>query len=184
MKTVSIVIEMVHRYGIPWGNVFIDADGIGGPMIRRMEEQGYCPNRVYNGGSPFDDVHYARANAEMWAITASKIQSGEVILKDDPMLLSQLSSRKKKPRSDGKLELETKTEMKRRGVHSPDRADAVVMAIAGQRKCSLRIDNVIEDVTEGKVDPDQWKKEHFRRAQQEADKIRAERGELPGTYLP
>ena len=48
-------------------------------------------------------------------------------------LVAQLTSRRQKPRSDGRFQLESKEDMRRRGLPSSDRADAVVMALATTR---------------------------------------------------
>jgi phage terminase large subunit len=55
-----------------------------------------------------------------------KIERGEVILPDDPQLLAQLTTRQAFPNSKGQLVLESKEQMRARGLHSPDRADAVL----------------------------------------------------------
>jgi phage terminase large subunit len=48
-------------------------------------------------------------------------------LPDDDELISQLSTRKWRMTSKGKMILESKDDMKKRGLKSPDRADAFVL---------------------------------------------------------
>lgn len=57
-----------------------------------------------------------------------RIVNREIVLINDPTLISQLTSRKTSLDSRGRLKLETKEEMRNRGLKSPDRADAVVAA--------------------------------------------------------
>ena len=55
-----------------------------------------------------------------------KIERCEVILPDDPELFAQLTTRQAFPNSAGKIVLESKEQMRARGLPSPDRADAVL----------------------------------------------------------
>ncbi|WP_238353835.1 hypothetical protein [Paenibacillus sp. 23TSA30-6] len=48
-------------------------------------------------------------------------------LPDDDTLISQLATRKWRMTSKGKMILESKDDMKKRGLKSPDRADAFVL---------------------------------------------------------
>ena len=52
----------------------------------------------------------------------------EIILENDNDLVAQLSCRKYRLTSRGKVQLESKEEMKKRGIDSPDRADAVALS--------------------------------------------------------
>ena len=51
---------------------------------------------------------------------------------DDEVLSQQLTQRRCSASKNGKLNLESKSEMKARGLASPDRADAVVMAVGAK----------------------------------------------------
>jgi hypothetical protein len=55
-----------------------------------------------------------------------KIERSEVILPDDSQLLSQLTTRQAFPNSGGQFKLESKQQMRVRGLSSPDRADVVL----------------------------------------------------------
>ena len=81
-----------------------------------------------NGSAAIDKGHFANLAAESWWQVREELRQGQITLPDDPLLTAQLVGRKHKPRSDGKIILESKDEMKKRGLKSPDRADAVVLA--------------------------------------------------------
>ena len=67
------------------------------------------------------------------------IEKGEIRMIQDEALFSQLTTRRAKTNSKGKLMVEPKDEMRSRGLNSPDRADAVVGAMAcGTRFASSR----------------------------------------------
>ena len=51
-----------------------------------------------------------------------KIERCEIILPDDPELFAQLTTRQAFPNSAGKIVLESKEQMRARGLPSPDRA--------------------------------------------------------------
>jgi hypothetical protein len=130
MATVGRIIGITRQFGLRPENINVDADGMGSPVIDRLWEQGFKVNRIHNGGEPTDRERYFNYAAEAWANLAQKIERDEIILKADAKLIAQLTSRKLKPRSDGRLQLESKEEMRRRGLPSPDRAEAIVYALS------------------------------------------------------
>jgi len=99
-------------------------------MADALREAGWDINRVNFGGRARDYEAFVNRAAEMWYETARLIERQELILPDDEVLMAQLTSRRARANKAGKMELETKGEMKSRGLSSPDRADAVCMAVA------------------------------------------------------
>lgn len=124
----------------------IDDDGLGGGVTDRLREVnrqkglGYIIIPIKNGSKAKDSDHYYNKAAEMWDTlrelleeNLSKFLQGEpghIELPNDDILIKQLSSRKYKIDSKGRIELESKDEMKRRIGESPDRADAVIYSFA------------------------------------------------------
>lgn len=98
-----------------------------GGVTDRLHELNLRVNPVNNGSKAHDD-HYVNLGAEAWWGVRDRLATGSLTLPDDDVLTAQLVGRKYKYRSDGKLALEGKDEMTKRGVGSPDRADAVVLA--------------------------------------------------------
>lgn len=103
-----------------------DEGGGGKLVIDALESRSWFLNRVNNGFPASDPEHYASTGAEMWYEFGKLVTSRAVILPNDKTLKSQLLNRKRKRNDKGKLAVETKEEMRLRGVNSPDRADAVV----------------------------------------------------------
>ena len=64
----------------------------------------------------------------MWSVVRDLMQESSIKLPDDSDLVGQMTTRKYFIQSNGKIRLESKKAMKERGVKSPDRADAVVLA--------------------------------------------------------
>ncbi|AOY77202.1 DEAD/DEAH box helicase family protein [Clostridium formicaceticum] len=124
----------------------IDDDGLGGGVtdrlreINRQQSLGYIIVPIKNGSKADDPEHYYNKAAEMWDNirelldeNLSKFLQGEqgvIQLPKDDILIKQLSNRKYKVDSKGRIELESKDEMKRRIGESPDRADAVIYSFA------------------------------------------------------
>jgi len=114
----------------------IDGDeGGGGKLIcDQLAAMGWRINRVNNGAAPRSSGHYANLAAEMWFEGAQKIARREIILPNDDDLRAQMLDRKRVPNARGKLALESKSDMRKRGASSPDRADAVFGAMMPIRR--------------------------------------------------
>ena len=108
----------------------LTATGWAAPSFDRLRELSHKFNAIHNGGEPLDKERFVNAAAEMWAYLAQKIERGDVALLADDTLISQLASRRWKPRSDGRVQLEAKEDARKRGLPSPDRADATVLALS------------------------------------------------------
>ncbi|MDB5053288.1 MAG: terminase [Bacilli bacterium] len=123
----------------------IDDDGMGGGVTDRLNEVndergfGYTIIPVHNGGKS-EDEHYGNHGSELWGQIKEALEEnmrnyilgipGVIELPDDETLIAQLSTRKWRMGSNGKIYLEEKKNMKKRGLKSPDRADALVLAFA------------------------------------------------------
>lgn len=78
------------------------------------------------GGGDNGDKNLTTA---MWASMRDLLDNKQIVIEDDEQTIGQLSSRKYTMTSNGKLEIESKKEMKKRGLDSPDRADALALAL-------------------------------------------------------
>lgn len=133
-------------------NISGDADGMGLPIIHRLRELGWRINEFHGGAAP-DNEHYKNKVCEVWFEGIKKIRNHQVILPDDQIFKSQLLSRKQYMHHSGKLMLETKEEMKSRGLQSPDRADAIFGAMATPKTGVLTF---VEPVYQPKTTYNMW----------------------------
>lgn len=78
--------------------------------------------------SPFDDG-YLNKRAEMWGDMKKWLKEGGSI-PEDPTLHTELIGPETVPRLDGKIQLESKKDMKARGQLSPNRADVLAISFA------------------------------------------------------
>ncbi|NJJ37835.1 DEAD/DEAH box helicase family protein [Paenibacillus apii] len=128
--------ECMQQYARPHCTIKIDDDGVGGGVTDRVREvvreEGLNITVVdcHNGGKALDPEHYDNWGTEAWATVRDLLQAGDIQFPNDEDLIGQLSSRKYTVTSKGRIVLETKKEMKKRGLRSPDRADALVLAFA------------------------------------------------------
>jgi hypothetical protein len=121
--------------------VNIDVGGMGIGIFDRLREQGHDDviRQVNFGGkpvepAPMDDAGNpsggpANRRAELWTNLRNALE-GELSLPDRDSLQADLVSVGYKFQSDGKLLLESKQDMRRRGVPSPDEADAVALTFS------------------------------------------------------
>ncbi len=73
--------------------------------------------------------HYNNLTTAMWANLRELLDNKDIVLADDEETVAQLSARKYRMASNGKIELESKDDMKKRGIGSPDRGDALVLSL-------------------------------------------------------
>lgn len=117
----------------------IDVVGIGAGVYDRLHEQGKPVVQANAGAASSDNEQYLNARAEWFWSLRERFESGDIdIDPEDEELASQLSSLRYKYDSRGRVVIESKDEMKKRGLPSPDDADAVAMAFA--------------DISDGKVE--------------------------------
>ncbi|MDR3349767.1 MAG: terminase [Acidaminococcales bacterium] len=80
-------------------------------------------------GKPFDDC-YANRRAEMWGEMKRWLLDGGALPADDQVLRDELVGPEAFINHSGKLQLESKDDMKKRGLASPNRADALALTFA------------------------------------------------------
>jgi hypothetical protein len=105
----------------------IDSVGVGAGVFDRLKEQGIPVCEMQSGSSAQDKERYANARAEWWFALRSRFESGDIDVPDDETLITQLSGIRYKITSRGQILIESKDDAKRRGVSSPDRADALML---------------------------------------------------------
>jgi len=113
--------------------VRVDAVGVGAGVYDRLKELEYPVEEFIAGAEAEDKERFLNLRAEAHWLFRERLEKGDIDLPDDPDLIAQLSGIQYKIRSDKKIQVESKEEMKKRGLKSPDRADAVIMAFIGKR---------------------------------------------------
>lgn len=129
-QAVVRVASIIRRLGLDASECFLDVGGMGVVFADALAAIGLQVQRVNFGGNAIEKENYRNRGTELWVTAARRIERCEVILPDDDELRGQMTSRRYTT-PGGKMLLESKDEMRARGLNSPDRADALVMALAG-----------------------------------------------------
>jgi hypothetical protein len=95
----------------------------------RMQEEDFYLQRFKNGSPAKRSDIYANLSAEWWSTVGQLIERRQIIIPNDEKHIAQLTSRRKLYDRKGREKLESKADLRARGVESPDRADALIGAI-------------------------------------------------------
>lgn len=111
--------------------LFVDETGIGAGVVDRLRQLGYPVTAVNFGSKPdgLVDAKVANKRAEMWVRMREWLRSGGAI-PNDLQLEAQLTSVEYKHDANNAILLEKKEDMAKRGLPSPDRADALALTFA------------------------------------------------------
>jgi hypothetical protein len=126
MEVVGRVIDVIEEYKPAL--VVIDEGGLGAGVVDRLKEQRYKVRGVNFGNKSTKPMMYGNKRAEMWG--AMKEWLKDASIPKDRYLKSDLIGPMMKPDSKGTIFLESKKDMKSRGLASPDAADAIAVTFA------------------------------------------------------
>lgn len=149
METAGNVLRCCKEYMNLYPNITrciikVDDSGVGGGVTDRLKEvvrEEGLPYQVIpvNNGDAATDDYYFNLGGQIWGhikelleVNFSNNMQGketQIELPNDPEMIKQLSVRKYHMTSKGKIQLESKKEMKERGLGSPDTADALSLAL-------------------------------------------------------
>ena len=130
-RSAALMAAKCRELGIEDCRAMADVCGIGLVIKQHAQKVHDFIFRDFNGGEPADDKeHYVNRNIEAWSFFRRSLEMGQVCFPDglDADAVNQLCNRMLQWNAAGKMMCERKEDMKKRGVHSPDRADALVMA--------------------------------------------------------
>ena len=124
--TVQLIIE--HKPD----KVFIDIGGLGAGVFDRVCELGYrdiCV-AVNFGAKPINGKLYYNKRAELWANKKLWLTDSPCSIPDSDSLHADLCGARYTIDSNSRLVIEKKSEMKKRGIRSPDEGDALALTYA------------------------------------------------------
>jgi hypothetical protein len=109
--------------------VFVDGIGVGAGVVDRLQMLGYPVIEVNGGSTAFDETLFFNKTAEMWYRMREWIKGGDLPPKDSELRLA-LIGREYYYDEKERIRLERKADMKKRGLASPDEADALAHTFA------------------------------------------------------
>jgi len=140
-ETTGQVIVAARKHGAD--EIRVDGVGVGGGVVDQLAEQGYDVVDMQAGAGAVDNEHYLNARAEWyWALRERFEQDDIDIDPDDDELAAQLGAIRYKYTSRGQVQIESKDDMKKRKLPSPDRADALMLTAVADL---IVPDGVVED---------------------------------------
>ena len=130
VKAAQRVVAECRLRGIDEGQCWGDVCGLGVGIMQAAKHYQDFYFREFNGGQQVEDDHYVNLNIQAWHYFRQSLERGEICFPDglEEDTVDQLCNRYLEWNDRGKLKCESKQDMKDRGLPSPDRADALVMA--------------------------------------------------------
>lgn len=138
LSTVELAQRVVETAGaLSADGIFIDGGGVGGGVVDNVRHAHlHCYDIQFGGRDDVggwatgnDGERYKNKRAAMWGAMRAWIRSGGA-LPNDPELKAQLIGPTYTFTIKNEIQLESKEDMMRRGVESPDRADALALTFA------------------------------------------------------
>jgi phage terminase large subunit len=117
--------------------IMVDSIGIGAGVVDRLRELGLPVRGVNVSEAPSMGGSYVNLRTELWFKTKAWLEDRSCKIPDNADLLSELTSIRYSFTSSGKMAAESKDQMKRRGLKSPDLADAVCLTMASEAATAL-----------------------------------------------
>jgi len=133
--------------------VYVDSIGAGWGVYHRIVEEGVNAISVNVKQTPEHDPddRFLNLRAQLyWNLRESfdPEQSNPIAIPPDEELKSQLGNLKYETTSKGKIKLEPKDKMRKRGMQSPDKADALMLSEAGTSSDMVPLSEDVETMSE------------------------------------
>ena len=109
----------------------VDGVGVGGGVVDILTEMGADVHDLQAGSAASDTERFVNARAEWYWGLRERFEQGDIDI--DPLddeLAAQLGAIRFEYTSRGQIKIESKDDMAKRGMPSPDRADALMLAYA------------------------------------------------------
>jgi len=139
MQTVGRVMaeyEALNPSSRP-SEILVDSIGVGSGVVDRLRELGAPVRGVNVAESPSMGETYNNLRTELWFKTKAWLEDRSCKIPQDDELLADLTGIRYSFTSSGKMAAESKDQMRRRGLRSPDLADAVCLTMASDAAMAL-----------------------------------------------
>jgi hypothetical protein len=149
MQLAAEVIACMKDYG-GVAATFVDGVGVGAGVVDRLQMLGHAVIEVNGGEKAFDEIRFYNSTAEMWDRMRDWLRGADLPAKDSELRL-QLIGREYYHDDKDRVRLERKRDLKKRGLASPDLADALAHTFAEELGDLVR--NSVEPEDENSVEP-------------------------------
>jgi phage terminase large subunit len=110
--------------------ILVDVIGLGAGVVDRLRELGLPARGINVSESPAMGQTYRNLRAELWYKAKAWLEKRDCKLPNDEDLVAELVTVRYKFQSTGKIQIESKDDIRKRGLASPDKADAFVLTFA------------------------------------------------------
>lgn len=121
-------INELRQMGFERVYCFMDEGAMGGAIVDVLKADGFPVRGVAFAQSADEPARYYRKREEMWGRMKDWLKDGAI--PDDQALIDDLTGVEYGYADGGAIKLEKKEDMKKRGLHSPDSADALALTFA------------------------------------------------------
>lgn len=136
----------------PVHEIRVDGVGVGGGVVDQLLQLGHDVIDMQAGSRPADPEHFYNARAE-WYWTLRQLFEHDLIDIDphDDDLAAQLGSIRYKYSAKQQVVIESKDDMRKRGLPSPDRADTLMLAAPAAPLPDMVVEDPEDDDLEGSI---------------------------------
>ena len=117
--------------------ILVDSIGLGAGVVDRLRELGLPARGINVSESPAMGGTYRNLKAELWYKARAWLEARDCKMPKDEVLIAELATVRYSFTSNGKIAIEGKDEIKRRGLPSPDKADAFVLTFASDAMAGM-----------------------------------------------
>lgn len=151
----ELVVSGLEPYRELLEVVNYDCIGMGTYFPKPMEKAGFPVVAVDVGKPAIDDLRFENKRAELYWSLRDRFRAGAVAGLVDELQFLQLASIKYKESKKGRTQIEAKEDARKRGVSSPDRADALMLAfgIAEPSMLKYYMDLARQQASGGTLEP-------------------------------
>ena len=110
--------------------IIVDSIGLGSGVLDRLRELGLPARGLNVSERPAAVGLYNNLRSELWFKAKEWLENRDVQLPKDDQLFAELAAPRYTFSSNGKIQVESKDSMKKRGLKSPDRADSFCLSLA------------------------------------------------------
>lgn len=121
-------LEALRPHKLRLTSLNVDADGIGYYMALHLRDAGFPVNQIKAGLPAARKERFYNVKAEAYWGLRMRLQSGEIRGLTDETAISQLAGLRYEHNARGQVVIESKEKARKRGVKSPDRAEALMLA--------------------------------------------------------
>ncbi len=126
MQLTGWIVDAIRDY-MP-SRICVDEIGVGAGVVDRLKDQGHRVQGINVARRARQDELFANVRAEGYWRLREKFSSFQISIPSDNQLMGELAAMRYSFDSLGRIQIESKESMRQRGLPSPDKADALMLA--------------------------------------------------------